>query len=651
MTLSDTPMRPLGSTTRNESLLKSSLLVPPAELDLMEGVLALGSVAVCGTLGNRLQVACERFASLLDGSKSGSTLRVRVESKDEAYPCCGMDESYQLRVSREGIDISAPQQWGAIRAFSLLAELLDERSQLPCLEVRDAPSYNWRGLMLDPARRFLSIEALKRTLLGMWACRLNILHLHLSDDQGLRVPLLGRTPPEAHYCVQDMQALVDCAADFGIRVVPEIDIPGHATALLTSFPHWARDVPPEQASKRFGVHANFVDCANRDVLAELDEMLGELAGLFPDQYVHLGGDECVGYEKPAGLSALLADMASRHGKRLILWDEALEEELPHGVCVQAWRHHSLLETARSHGHDTILSAPYYLDLMYSPELHHQFDPGARHEDRRAAQENLIAHPWLGDARGPLSWYEAQTGGLAESLEAELSPAASEGGLLGGEACLWGELVGEAQLDTRLWSRMPAIANRFWLGKTSFLPDPDQARRHLRRVSGIHVGPEPWLKRLGLTEVETSHAACLMNSLEPIKWYTRLLGGALAERMEEVQAQAQRPYDVDSTLNRVVDFVDPESIEAWRFKHADNKVDFANAWRDQRACIADLAARFRQFDEVLPLSERLADLAEVLKGLMSLEAFLSKHPDADQPVSELTLAVLVPVIDWTSARSK
>ena len=630
--------------------LRDRLIVPPAELALKEGALSIGSVAVSGELGGRLDEACQRFLALLDGSQSVVTLRVCVEERSTAYPDCEMDESYRLRVSRDGIEVSAPQEWGAIHGFSLLADLLQDGSRLPCLEVRDVPSYNWRGLMLDPARRFLSLDALKRTLLGMWACRLNVLHLHLSDDQGLRVPLLGRTPPEDHYALEDIREIVEFAANLGIRVVPEIDIPGHATALLVAFPHWARAAPPKRASMRFGVHANFVDCANPLVLGELDDMLGELAGLFPDQYLHLGGDECVGYEKPQGLSARLAEMAARHGKRLMLWDEALEDDLPQTVCVQAWRHHSLLETSRDHGHDTLLSAPYYLDLMYSAELHHWFDPGAVREDRQAAQEKLISHPWLGDARSPLKWYEAQTGGLAKSLSDELHPALSEGRLLGGEACLWGELVGEAQLDTRLWSRLPAIANRFWLGKSSSLPDPDATRRHLRCVAGIQIGPEAWLEGLGLSEEEVSHAACLMRCLEPTKWYTRLLGGALAERTEAVQETAQRPYGVDTALNRVVDFVDPESEEARRFRDAEDKLELAAAWRAQRAGIADLAARFAQFKEIVPLSERLADLADVLEGLMSIETFQNTHPEADHPVAELTLAVLPLVMDWKADHS-
>ena len=206
-------------------------------------------------------------------------------------------------------------------------------------------------------------------------------------------------------------------------------------------------------------------------------------------------------------------------------------------------------------------------------------------------------------------------------------------------------MGEAQLDTRLWSRMPAIASRFWRGKESSLPDPQHVRKHLRRLANIRVGPEAWLESLDLNATERGHLACLLNCLEPIKWYSRLLGGALSERMEEVQEQSQRPYGVDSALDRVVDFVAPESSEAQRFAAAEDKGEFAPAWRSQYACLVTVAERLEPFREILALSARLADLAGVLRGRLSLEGFFEKHPQADEPVAELTLAVLPSVQEW------
>ena len=491
--------------------------------------------------------------------------------------------------------------------------------------------------MLDPARRFLSLDALKRTLLGMWACRLNVLHLHLSDDQGLRLALLGHTPPWAHYAKSDLCELVEFAADLGIRVLPEIDLPGHATALLALCPQLAKGQAPSAPSKRFGVHQRFVDCEGAHVREAIKAIIAELAEIFPDPCIHLGGDESEGYEQPPDFSSFLVEAAANHGKRVIFWDEALCDDLPRQAIVQAWRHHRLLGTARGQGHAGILSAPYYLDLMFPSEVHHAFDPGA---DNEAAQQALLASDRLSGVRAGLEWYEAQTANLCADFE-----AGDDGPLLGGEACLWGELVAEAHLDTRLWSRMPAIADRLWSGAASVLPDRARTDVHLERIAGIRVGPQAWLESLQISAQEREHLGCLLSCLEPVKWYGRLLGPAMLDRIDGRMDEAPRPYSVDSPLDRPVDFVDPESQQAARFQAATDKPPLAAPWRAQLVCIKVLSQRFPQIQEILPLAERLADLAALVDGQLDLEAFRERHPDAEQPVAELTLALVKPVMDW------
>ena len=556
-----------------------------------------------------------------------------------------MDESYKLRVTQDGISITASEQWGAIRGLSLLANLIAEDGTLPCLTVSDAPAYAWRGLLLDPARRFLSPQTLERTLVGMWACRMNVLHLHLSDDQGLRVPLLGQVPQCQHYSHEELRRLVDFAAGLGIRIVPEIDLPGHATGLLNAFPHWARGAPPKGFSNRFGVHENFVDCEDARVRTDLEAMISELCELFPDACLHFGGDECVGYEVPEDFWSFLVDAAKDKGRQAVFWDEALGSELPSDAVVQVWRHHALLDVARERGHESILSAPYYLDLMFPSEIHHGFDPGDVAEARQTSQARLIDSPKLRSVQDALEWYEGRTGSLAGPFKEQLSSATTQGALAGGEACLWGELVAEAQLDTRLWSRLPAIANRLWLGAESELPNRGVSEALLYRIATIRVGPTAWLESLGLSEEEGAHLVCLLDCLEPIKWYSRLLGEALGQRIENVEAESLRAYDANSPLDRVVDFVHPESSQAELFAIAEDKAEFVAPWIGQRAVVEAVAKRFPVFREIVPLSRRLADLAEVVRGALSLEAFEQRHRDADQPVAELDLAVLSVARDW------
>ena len=627
------------------SSVEKRLVVPPASLEILDGDLSIGGFNLLDCASPRLCRLVGMLEKRIDAHGQRVDLRVECDKEPTPFPSKHMDESYRLRITQEGISILASEEWGAIRALSLLANVIEVDGKTPCLEVEDAPAYTWRGLMLDPARRFLSPEAIERTLEGMWACRLNVLHLHLSDDQGLRMPLLGQAPQCQHYSREELGQLVAFAADFGIRIVPEIDLPGHATGLLVTFPHWARGSPPEGFSKRFGVHENFVDCSDSEVREHLQAMIAELAEVFPDSFLHFGGDECIGYEVPEDFWPFLVHAAEEQGRRAVFWDEALREQLPAEAVVQVWRHHSLLDAALGSGHESVLSAPYYLDLMFPSEIHHAFDPGGSAESRQEAQADLIANPKLGMVKDALEWYEGYTGSLAGPLRENLPSSARRGTLLGGEACLWGELVGEAQLDTRLWSRLPAIASRLWLGEASVVPDRRETETHLFRIAGVRVGPHAWLEGLELSHDERIHLVCLLDCLEPIKWYSRLLGETLGQRIEDIEAESLRTYDADSPLDRPVDFVNPESLQAELFAHATDKRDFVAAWQSQCAVVERVARRLPQFQELLPLSKRLADLAEVVQGVLSTKEFEQRHPEADGPVAELSLAVLPLVIDW------
>lgn len=624
---------------------RERLVVPPASLEVLGSDLCIGGLNLLGSSSPRLRRLVDMLEKCIDGHGPRVPLRINCDNQSSLFPPKDMDESYGLRITQDGINVMASEEWGAIRALSMLANLIEQDGRLPCLEAEDSPVYGWRGLLLDPARRFLSLGALERTLVGMWACRLNVLHLHLSDDQGLRIPLLSQVPQCQHYSHEELRRLVAFAADFGIRVLPEIDLPGHATGLLVSFPHWAKGASPTSFSKRFGVHENFIDCASGEIREELEAMIAELAEVFPDACLHLGGDECVGYEVPEDFWSFLVAAAGSRGKQVVFWDEVLGSKLPSEAVVQVWRHHELLDVARQHGNVGILSAPYYLDLMFPSELHHAFDPAGSLESRQAAQSRLIASPKLRSIKDALEWYEAHRGPLADSLKETPSSTASLGAILGGEACLWGELVGEAQLDTRLWSRLPAIASRLWLGEASVVPDRREAEAHLHAIAGIRVGPDAWLEDLELSQEERSHLVCLLDCLEPVKWYSRLLGEALGQRLEGLEAESLRTYGADSRLDRVVDFVHPESWQAALFANAADKRKFVTAWHSQGAVVEQVAQRVRPIREILPLSRRLADLAKVIQGTLSLEEFERRHPDADEPVAELILAVLPLAIDW------
>src|SRR5690606_35965932 len=206
------------------------------------------------------------------------------------HPDLGDDESHALAVTAEGIRVTG-SEWGVLRGLATLAQLLGGAGPLPPLAIEDAPRFRWRGLMLDVARHFIPLADLLRTLDGMELVKLNVLHLHLCDDQGFRFPSrrYPRLASAEHYAREELHRLVAAAADRGIRVVPELDVPGHATSWLIAHPEWGNR--PAQPSRRFGVHRECLDPTNPQVLAAVTTLFGELAEVLPDRCLHMGGDE------------------------------------------------------------------------------------------------------------------------------------------------------------------------------------------------------------------------------------------------------------------------------------------------------------------------------------------------------------------------
>src|SRR5437667_119928 len=215
-------------------------------------------------------------------------------------PALGEDESYRLVVGEGGIVLGARTTSGALRGVETLLQLVrsgPEGWEMPACEVSDRPRFAWRGLLLDPARHFLPVAALRRTVEAMAAVKLNVLHLHLSDDQAFRlesraVPELTAAGSDGRFFTQaELRELVALAADYGIRVVPELDVPGHTTSWLVGRPDLASGPGPHRLRARFGIARDALDPTNEAVYDVVDALLGELADLFPDTFVHVGGDE------------------------------------------------------------------------------------------------------------------------------------------------------------------------------------------------------------------------------------------------------------------------------------------------------------------------------------------------------------------------
>jgi hexosaminidase len=566
-------------------------LVPwPRSVDRGTNSIALSSARIeprwedAGT--DRLVGAFERLsediAALtglpLDGPDP-QVVQIRMGQVGTPHPGIGEDESYWLVADDAGVFVDAESEWGVLRALATILQLVTEQGMLPHIAITDRPRFCWRGLLLDPARHFLSVEALQRTLDGMAQCKMNVLHLHLSDDQGFRFPvaeLPGLASSDA-YTVAELEQLVAFASARGIRIVPEIDMPGHVTSWLVTYPEWgARQVP---ATDRFGVHGACLDPSNEEVYRAIELILDALVAVFPDPCLHIGGDEVSPRwwsEDPAVQALMeregLEDVGAVQGyfnkrvgalvearsRRVLAWDEVLNDQLPPDWIVQAWRGATSRNNALIRGNSVVVSAPYYLDLHFPADVHYRFDPAAPQETLIEFEDDLIQDPRFEHVAEGIAWTRQwREGAFEEEVALE--------GVLGGEACLWGELVSEDVLDVRLWTRLPALAERFWsdgslrdnadlherldafLDRIQPLRGRDLARWTEERLVGMGISGE-WLT--------------LVRMLEPVKWYGRLLGAeALEARIAGREMPQSRPYGVNTPLDGLIDFLPVESRAA------------------------------------------------------------------------------------------
>ncbi|MBV2128566.1 family 20 glycosylhydrolase [Arsukibacterium indicum] len=387
----------------------------PAELTRQQGQFQLSNEFAISLPDNNstLSAATERFKQRLSqrtglsfNAEAPPVLLLQLTGPEsyEKVPAAEMNEYYQLRVTPAKIELQAPATTGLLRGLETLLQLVritDDAVTIPALTIIDQPRFRWRGLLLDPARRFLPVPTLKRQLDLMAAVKLNVLHLHLTDDQGwrfesLRYPRLhevgGR---DGYYTQQQLRELVQYAAQRGIRIVPEIDLPGHTTALGAAYPELMAAPGPATPERHWGVHKAVLDPSNEQVYIFLTNLLAEVAAVFPDRYLHIGGDEVLPdhwlttphivdfmqQQQLPNAPALQAYFNNRLQKivqqlnrQMIGWDEVLDDKLPGSVLVQSWRGTESLANAARAGHQAILSTGYYLDQPQFASYHYRNDP-------------------------------------------------------------------------------------------------------------------------------------------------------------------------------------------------------------------------------------------------------------------------------------
>src|SRR5262245_39165018 len=282
---------------------ESLALMPwPRRVTRTDATLALTeptwSIEWAGVRTLRLERTIERFAERMAGaSGGGARLTIDCAAASAPYPDLDDDESYSLTIDSDEARVTAATEWGVLRGIATLVQINAVGRVLPGVLIADAPRFAWRGLMVDGARHFISVGTLLRTLDAMALVKLNVLHLHLTDDQAFRFgsrafPELAALGSDGNfYSEGDLGEIVMRAAELGIRVVPEIDMPGHTTSWLAAHPELGTVPETREPSERFGVHSACLDPTREDVYDALGRLFDDLARVFPDRFVHIGGDE------------------------------------------------------------------------------------------------------------------------------------------------------------------------------------------------------------------------------------------------------------------------------------------------------------------------------------------------------------------------
>lgn len=327
-------------------------------LEQQEGYFSLAQDTLTVSFGGFASWCVTAFAERLGASMQESQTGQITLLRDDSLP----REAYALEVAAEAICVRAACEQGVILALTTLHQLMDEYGRVPCLHLTDAPRYRHRGLSLDCVRCFFPVEEVRRVIEQMARVKLNVLHWVLTNDQGWRIesrqyPRLNEVSGP-YYTRDEIRTVVAYARERGIEVIPEIDMPGHMTALLTAYPEYSCSVQPVQLAQTGGIYP-IILCAGAEKTYELLEgLLGEVCSLFPGERIHLGGDEapkrewktcpfCQQRMRDEGLANenqlqgwfmnRAIAIARKHGKQAICWNESLMGgNLDNSAAIQYW---------------------------------------------------------------------------------------------------------------------------------------------------------------------------------------------------------------------------------------------------------------------------------------------------------------------------
>jgi hexosaminidase len=628
-----------------------NLMPMPASVQQGTGQLPINqsfSVAVTGARDASLEGEVQRFLTQLSRQtgipfrpKPGATatLQVHADHGRDAVQKLGEDESYDLSIFDSSAKLTAPTTLGILRGlqtFLQLVQITPSGFAAAAVTIKDQPRFAWRGMLIDVSRHFIPIDVLKRNLDGMAAVKMNVLHWHLSDDQGFRVeskkfPKLTQAGSDGMFYRQDeIREVIAYAHDRGIRVIPEFDMPGHTRSWYLGYPELSSGAGPYTLEG--GGIDPIMDPTRESTYKFLGKFIAEMAKLFPDAYFHIGGDEVDGKQWDANpkiqefikahgmknnrdlqayFNQRLEKIVDKNHKTMVGWDEILHPDLPKTVVVQSWRGQASLAAAAKQGYRGLLSYGYYLDLMWPAARHYAVDP-------------------MADAAADLTPQQ-------KSL------------ILGGESCQWAEWVTPENIDSHIWPRNAVIAERLWSPQevkdvTSMYTRMNAVSRDLEWLGVTHDSARTEMLQRMAGNSDIAALRVLADVVEPVKDYNRW-------------DDAKGPIDFHAPLTRMIDAVSPESDTARRFgdlvqtfaqsgykeQAAESQIrSYLTTWRDNDTRLHPLLEQSVLLQEDVPLSQSLSALGAA--GLQALD-----YLDKGQPAPESWKAQQSAVIDQAKRR--
>lgn len=608
----------------------------PQNINLTDDTFALTKnfkVNITGNPNPRIFLGATNFLRRLDG-RTGLFLEQAFVTKNNEVPTAELqincirngkvglneDESYTIDIQSNKIMINAATDLGALHGLETLLQLLQNTSTsyyFPTANITDSPRFPWRGLMIDGARHFQPIDVIKRNLDAMASVKMNVFHWHLVDDQGWRIeikkyPKLTELASDGYFYTQEeIKSIVKYADQRGILVVPEIDVPGHASALLSVFPEIGSKISNEvtyTVGRKSGIYAPTLDPTNPKTYQILSDIFDEVSPLFTGSYFHIGGDENQGKEWDANpriqefkkknklatnhelqsyFTMKLIPMLKKHHKELMGWEEIMTKDMTKDAIIHSWKGvnegessgGSLINAAKN-GFKTVLSNGFYIDLMLSVDSHYLNDP---------IPKNTILTP------------------------------EEKARILGGEATMWSELVTPLDIDSRIWPRTAAIAERLWSNEN--INDLSSLHKRLKTVSfrleelGImHLKSKDAILRNICNNQDTRALEDFTNVCEPLKVYKRNGGG--------------KKYFMFSPLTLFADACTADAFDAYDFNIAVNNylenknrenqtlvTNFLRKWIVMDAELIKLSVNAPLIQPILPLSKNLKDISEQLLSVL------------------------------------